>query len=1341
MASHPLDAPWWTLRGMLAQSTYLFMTPVLRRGYRQPLEPSDFFPVPRGDDAAALSDVLAASWERQQRKAQHSSRAEQSSTSKSSSTGHSTSGSSSSGSSSPKKQPSLAWALLPVISPLYVVAGIFFALEAVLQVLQAVFLGEIVDFVQNGGDSSRAYAFAGAMAACAFIMGPVHHVCFFKGFQSGFRCRIACVNLIYRKAMRLSRAGLSSVSSGHIMNLISNDVERFVQFMPYLHFAWISPIQAAVVTYLSWKEVGAYTLCGLGVIISLIPMHMLVSRVFAKLRLRTALETDHRVKIMGELLSGMRVVKMYAWELPFKRLIAMIRGREMKHVRQTAFLRSSNLTLFFCATQLIALLTFSPYFLTDHELTPSTVFTTIALFNVVRIGMTLFLPLAMQGFSEVLVSVRRIEQFLLLPEIDEEAQQRMIASASGNYHTAPDVDAPLSSGAQPNGGSAPKQTDIVLSDATCTWDDTTNVLQSLSFRLPHGSLLGVVGPVGSGKSSLLMALLGELDLKTGTLQRPARVSYCSQEPWLLSLTIKENILFGLPEDPERYAAVIKACALEKDIESFPLGHETRVGERGVTLSGGQKARVSLARAVYHEAELYLFDDPLSAVDTKVAEHLFKNCIQSELMVNKTVVLVTHQVQHLVDADYILVLGTSGDMRGFGSFSELSANGLLQEVELEQEAEEEERKRRRSHRISESGAGAAGPSSPSAVSEGEEDEAVPSDENVAENRERGSVNWATYKEFFASGNGALASMFVVLFFILTQLAMLAADFWLSRWVDLDPEDRREHINAFVYMGLVGLFIIFAFVRSSLFLRYFLNSSEATHNNMFNAVVDTSIRFFDVNPTGRIVNRFSNDIGQLDAMLPVTFLDFLQTGVSILGIVLLVSAVNPWVFIITGPLIAVFFFLRNFYLRSARDFKRWEAVERSPMFSHFSVSLLGLPTIRSHNAMDRLTHELNGHLDSHTRAFFMFQMGSRWIGFALDFLSFAFTAATVFAAVIARSSLDPGIIGLSLSYALQLTGSFQWCVRQSAEAENQMTSAERALEYCRLEPEVDSSKLHPLDKPPTQGVVKFHNVHLRYHESLPEVLKGVTFETRPGEKVGIVGRTGAGKSSLLAALFRLSPTTGSMYIDHIDTSKIIRQDLRSQISVIPQDPILFSGSLRYNLDPFQRHSDDAIWLALEHVQLASFVRSLDGELESQIQERGDNISVGQRQLLCLARAILRNNKVLVLDEATANVDFETDALIQQTIRSQFSSCTVLTVAHRLRTIMDSDRVIVMDQGRVVEMDVPYLLLQDPQSLFSQYVNRSAPQEAQALLAIAKAHFENRHKAGAGQPAPITRRMSSL
>ncbi|XP_041822006.1 ATP-binding cassette sub-family C member 4-like isoform X2 [Chelmon rostratus] len=1223
------------------------------------------------------------------------------------------------------RKPNLSRVLIKCYGKSLILAGLFvFSLEAI-KVIQPLLLWNIIHYFENyDPDDQRnltiVYCYAAAMSLSTFALTILQHLYYYHVLRTGMKMRVAICHMMYKKALVLSCESMGRTTTGQIVNILSNDVNRFDEITANLHYLWLGPLQAIVIIILLWYEIGPSCLAGLAVIALMMPVQAWFGSLFGIFRSKTAVLTDNRIRIMNEVVSGIRIIKMYAWEKPFSALLTDVRRKEISQILKSSYLRGLNMASFFASSKITVFITFTFYILLGNNITASSVFVTVSLFGTIKLTVTLFFPLAVEKLSETIVSIRRVKNFLLLEEVERR-----------NFGL------PLEE---------KKENCIEIEKLTCYWDKSLDApsLQNISITVKSHQLLTVIGPVGAGKSSLLSAILGELPHDSGMLKVKGQLTYAAQQPWVFPGTIRSNILFGNELNLQKYERVIKACALKRDLELLPDGDLTLIGDRGATLSGGQKARVSLARAVYQDADIYLLDDPLSAVDAEVGKHLFEQCICG-LLRNKSRILVTHQLQHLRAADQILVL-KEGHVTALGTYSELQRSDL-DIVSLLRSDEEQDRWSRSADpdRLSlHSQRTTLSHSSHCSYSSLLPPESSCTDQLPVETvhtmseetRVDGGVSSHIYLKYFTAGSNLLLLVVIVLLSVIAEVAYVLQDWWLVYWArdevfnsTVSAVSIQHGSNATVsnqeldltfylsiYSGLTAAAVVFGFARSLVIFNGLVRSSQILHNSMFSAVIRTPVRFFDVNPIGRILNRFSKDISQMDSTLPITFVDFYQLLLQNVGVVVVAASVIPLILVPVVPLLIFFLYSRRYYLRTSRDIKRLESTTRSPVFSHLSSSLQGLWTIRALRAQGRLKKAFEAHQDLHSEAWFLFLMTSRWFALRIDSICSLFITFATFGCILLRDGLEAGEVGLVLTYAVTLVGNFQWTMRQSAEMENMMTSVERVVEYTELQSEAPwETKMRPPADWPSKGLVTFNQVNMSYSDDGPPVLKDVSATFQPHEKVGIVGRTGAGKSSLVSALFRLAEPQGKIYIDGVLTSDIGLHDLRQKMSIIPQDPVLFTDTVRKNLDPFSQHTDEDLWKALEEVQLKSVVEELPAKLEMVLAESGSNFSVGQRQLVCLARAILRKNRILIIDEATANVDPRTDEQIQKTIRDKFRECTVLTIAHRLNTIIDSDRILVLDSGTIQEFDRPLTLLQNKEGALYKMVQQTG--QAEALLEAAK------------------------
>uniref|UniRef100_A0A8C2B3A7 Cystic fibrosis transmembrane conductance regulator n=1 Tax=Cyprinus carpio TaxID=7962 RepID=A0A8C2B3A7_CYPCA len=1251
--------------------------PLFRIGSKRRLEEDDMYNVLPEDRSKRLGEELQSYWDQEVEKATKELRT-----------------------------PKLTKAIIRCYWRSYAVLGVFTLTEEVIKVIQPVFLGKLIQYFErydpdNMAALYEAYGYAAGISLSTLGLALLHHLYFYHVQRAGMKIRIAMCHMIYKKALCLSATAMGQTTTGQIVNLLSNDVNKFDELTIFLHFLWVGPLQAAAVIGLLWQEIGASCLAGMAVLIFLMPLQTMFGKLFSKYRSKTAAFTDSRIRTMNEVVSGIRIIKMYAWEKPFAALVNDVRRKEISKIMSSSYLRGLNMASFFTANKIILFVTFTVYVLVGNKISASRVFVAVSLYSAVRLTVTLFFPSAIEKVSESAISCIYtiycvyIYIYLNLNEISENVNN---------------------------------------------FNKTREIIQNACYFLFCTlASLHPTPPVTHGlSSSLLSTVLGELPAEKGVVKVKGELTYASQQPWVFPGTIRSNILFGKELQPQRYESVLRACALKRDMELLPDRDLTVIGDRGATLSGGQKARVNLARAVYQDADIYLLDDPLSAVDAEVGRHLFEQCICG-ILKDKPRILVTHQLQYLKAANQILVL-KEGHMVARGTYSELQRSGVdftsLLKKDEEEECEKGEAPRSpRSRTLSQNSIRSH---SSSVLS------AEPVHTIAEETRIEGTIGLHMYWKYFRAGANVLILILLVLLNLATEQEKL--DFsssnissTIGRNGTFGTNTTQElNLNFYlgIYAGLTGATIIFGFMRGLIMFNVLVNSTETLHNRMFNSILRTPVHFFDVNPIGRILNRFSKDIGQLDSLLPWTFVDFIQVFLQIIGVIAVASSVIPWILIPVIPLLIAFLFLRRYFLQTSRDVKRIESTTRSPVFSHLSSSLQGLCTIRAFKAEERFQQAFDAHQDLHSEAWFLFLTTSRWFAVRLDGMCSVFVTITAFGCLLLKDSMKAGDVGLALSYSVTLMGMFQWGVRQSAEVENMMTSVERVVEYTKLESEApwETQKRPPPDWP-SRGLVTFDKVNFSYSSDGPVVLKNISAMFRPREKVGIVGRTGAGKSSLISALFRLAEPEGKILVDGVLTSEIGLHDLRQKMSIIPQDPMLFTGTMRKNLDPFSQHSDHDLWNALKEVQLKAAVEDLPAKLETELAESGSNFSVGQRQLVCLARAILRKNRILIIDEATANVDPRTDELIQKTIRDKFKECTVLTIAHRINTIIDSDRILVLDAGRIHEYDAPHVLLQNQNGIFYKMVQQTGKAEAASLLQTAKQVSRAPHIA-VKSPCPIAK-----
>ncbi|XP_039496045.1 multidrug resistance-associated protein 1 isoform X10 [Drosophila santomea] len=1155
-------------------------------------------------------------------------------------------------------------------------------------------------------------------AAQTFILGQYFH----RMFIVGLRIRTALINAIYRKALRISNSTKKESTVGEIVNLMAVDAQRFMELTTYLNMIWSAPLQIGLALYFLWQQLGPSVLAGLAVMIILIPVNGVIASRIKTYQIRQMKYKDERVKLMNEVLSGIKVLKLYAWEPSFEKQVLDIRDKEIATLRSTAYLNAGTSFLWSCAPFLVSLVTFATYVLTSeaNQLSVEKVLVSINLFDLMKLPLTI-LPMLSVDIAETQVSVKRINKFLNSEELDPNS----VHHDSSKPH-------PMS-----------------IENGEFSWGDEIT-LRNINIEVKKSSLVALVGTVGSGKSSVVQAFLGEMEKLAGVVNTVGKLAYVPQQAWIQNATVRDNILFGQTYDRKRYNKVIDACALRADIDILSAGDLTEIGEKGINLSGGQKQRISLARAVYSDADLYLLDDPLSAVDAHVGKHIFEEVIGPKgILARKSRVLVTHGVTFLPQVDSIYVL-KMGEISESGTFDQLVKNKgafadfIIQHLQEGNEEEEELNQIKRqisstgdvpellgtvekaiklarteslSDSISVTSADSlmgGGGSLRRRAKRQDSHDSVASAASLKKKQEvegklieteksqTGGVEFAVYKHYIKSVGIFLSVATLVLNFVF-QAFQIGSNLWLTQWAN-DEKVANDTGLRDMYLGVYGAFG-FGQVTSYFFCSLTLAlgciyCSKLLHETILSYVFRWPMELFDTTPLGRVVNRFAKDVDTIDNVLPMLWRMVIMQAFSVLATIVVISLSTPIFLAVIVPIAFLYYFAQRFYVATSRQLMRLESVSRSPIYSHFSETVTGASTIRAYNVGDRFIEESDAKVDKNQVCKYPSVIANRWLAIRLEMVgNLIILFASLFAVL--GGQTNPGLVGLSVSYALQVTQTLNWLVRMSSDIETNIVSVERIKEYGETKQEAPWELEQDKNKPknwPQEGRVEFQNFQVRYREGLDLVLRGVSFNIQGGEKVGIVGRTGAGKSSLTLALFRIIEAAGGrISIDGVDIASMGLHMLRSRLTIIPQDPVLFSGSLRINLDPFEIKTDDEIWEALELSHLKSFVKSLAAGLNHEISEGGENLSVGQRQLVCLARALLRKTKVLVLDEATAAVDLETDDLIQKTIRTEFKECTVLTIAHRLNTILDSDKVIVLDKGQITEFASPTELLDNPKSAF--------------------------------------------
>ncbi|CAI9089677.1 OLC1v1024296C2 [Oldenlandia corymbosa var. corymbosa] len=1040
------------------------------------------------------------------------------------------------------------------------------------------------------------------------------------------------------------------------------------------------------------------------------PIQTFVISKMQKLQKEGLQRTDKRIGLMNEVLAAMDTVKCYAWEESFQSKVQNVRNDELSWFRSAQLLGAMNSFILNSIPVVVIVTSFGMFTLLGGDLTPARAFTSLSLFAVLRFPLFM-LPNIITQVVNANVSLKRLEELLL-------AEERILV---------------------PNPPLEPGAPAVSIKNGYFSWESKSErpTLSNINLEVPIGKLVAVVGGTGEGKTSLVSAMLGELPPVSDATSVDIRgtVAYVPQVSWIFNATVRDNILFGSAFEPNKYERAIDVTSLRHDLDLLPGGDLTEIGERGVNISGGQKQRVSLARAVYSDSDVFVFDDPLSALDAHVGRQVFERCIKGELR-GKTRVLVTNQLHFLSEVDKIILVH-DGMVKEEGTFEELTNNGpLFQKLmenagKMEEYVEEkDENTDDKSSKVSANGETNGLGKDPNTANKQKEGKSVLIKQ---EERETGVVSSKVLKRYKDALGGTWVVMILFSCYVLTEVLRISSSTWLSYWTDQSSSQAAygplfyNLVYSLLSLGQVCVTLANSFwlITSSLY------AARRLHEAMLNSILRAPMLFFHTNPLGRIINRFAKDLGDIDrnvAPFVNMFLGQVAQLISTFILIGIVSTMSLWAIM---PLLVLFYIAYLYYQSTAREVKRLDSVSRSPVYAQFGEALNGLSTIRAYKAYDRMANINGKSMDNNIRFTLVNMSGNRWLGIRLEFLGGLMIWLTATFAVMQNGRAEnqeafASTMGLLLSYALNITSLLTAVLRLASLAENSLNAVERVGTYIELPSEappiIEGNR--PPPGWPSEGSIKFEEVVLRYRPELPPVLHGISFKIPPSDKVGIVGRTGAGKSSMINALFRLVELEkGRILVDDCDVGKFGLKDLRKVLGIIPQSPVLFSGTVRFNLDPFNEHNDADLWEALERAHLKDVVRRNSLGLEAEVSEAGENFSVGQRQLLSLARALLRRSKILVLDEATAAVDVRTDALIQKTIREEFKSCTMLIIAHRLNTIIDCDRIILLDSGRVLECDTPEKLLQNEESAFSKMVQSTGAANAQYLRSLVFGEGDNK------------------
>ncbi|CAL5096709.1 unnamed protein product [Urochloa decumbens] len=1245
--------------GFLSRLTFTWMDPLLRLGYSKPLDLGDIPPLDADDAAAAARRTFLHEWHRRRR---------QTSTDAGTTTSNNN---------------LVFWVLAECYKKELLVTALYALLRTLSFSASPVIL---YCFVSYSNSNHRGLAAGISLIAGLVVIKVMESLSqrhwFFGSRRLGMRMRSAVMSAIYEKQLRLSGEARARRGAGEVTNYIAVDAYRLGEFPFWLHCAWCMPLQLCLaVAMLFWATGGAGALPGLIPLAACGVLNVPLARTLQRCQARFMEAQDERQRATAEVLGAMKIVKLQSWEGRFREAVETLRDAEVRWLAETQVKKAYGSALYWMSPTVISAVVFAGT-AALRPLDAGVVFTILATLRVVSEPMRL-LPEVMSIMIQVKVSLDRIGEFLAEDEFQDDAVDR--------------------SGMQEDSSMS-----LTVRNGVFSWEPSKAVvtLKEINVAAMRGEKIAVCGPVGAGKSSLLCAMLGEIPRMSGSVSVSGSVAYVAQTSWIQSGTVRDNVLFGKPMNNEEYDKAIRCCALDKDIENFPHGDLTEIGQRGLNMSGGQKQRIQLARAVYNDADIYLLDDPFSAVDAHTAATLFNDCVMAALE-SKTVILVTHQVEFLSKVDRILVM-ENGEITQEGTYQELLQSGTAFEqlVNAHRDSKTPLDTQDRGKVAKEPGAfkyqiPMIPQNSEAEISAGNLLSVQLTEE---EKRELGEAGLKPYKDYVSVSKG----WFLLVLIILAQCAFVVLQCLATYWLAIAVQNHQFSVAVVigVYAAMATASCLFAYIRSLLAAHFGLKASRKFFSGLMDSVFKAPMLFFDSTPIGRIMTRASSDLSTLDLDIPYTMTFVISGTIEVAATIVIMTMVTWQVVLVAVPVVIVLLYIQRYYIASARELVRINGTTKAPVMSFAAESMLGVITIRAFASTKRFIQKNLHLIDIDATLFFYTSAALEWVLLRVEVLQIlVIITSSILLVSLPEGAVAPGFLGLCLSYALTLSSAQVFLTRFYSYLENYIISVERIKQFMHLpaEPPAVISDSRPPPSWPSKGRIDLENLRVKYRPNAPTVLRGITCTFAAGNKIGVVGRTGSGKTTLLSALFRLiDPSSGRILIDDLDICTIGLKDLRMKLSIIPQEPTLFRGSVRSNVDPLGLHSDEDIWEALDKCQLKKAISTLPWLLESAVSDDGENWSAGQRQLFCLARVLLRRNKILVLDEATASIDSATDAILQRVIKQEFSECTVITIAHRVPTVTDSDMIMVLSYGKMIEYDRPSSLMKNKESAFCKLVD---------------------------------------